>query len=393
MVPWLDEDLDLDEEIQRQPPDENFFVTGRTLEALPSEADQLVAAEAIRKRDLSRPLRVFADGLQMLDNLSAVKYEEVCSWRDADVIWLKRHFQEYDQLCVDNPPALVNQFPHESCLTVKDLLSAILIDQNSGEVPDWYQTCFNLNTELPQFVSHYLDRKKNGLDNTWIIKPWNLARGMDMHVSNDLRQIVRLIESGPKIACKYIERPVLFCRPDNSCMVKFDLRYIVLVNQVRPLKAFVYNNFWIRFAVNEFSLDRFDDINTHFTVFNYGDGDKVLQMRCADFVKQLEETYPSIEWRSVQRQINQVLRNALEAACCLDPPRGMAKNVQSRAMYGADVMLQWSGKEQKDVRATLLEFNFMPDCERACQYYPDFADTVFRTLFMNELDVKAITEI
>ncbi|VDP09387.1 unnamed protein product [Heligmosomoides polygyrus] len=250
MVPWLDEDLDLDEEIQRQPPDENFFVTGRTLEALPSEADQLVAAEAIRKRDLSRPLRVFADGLQMLDNLSAVKYEEVCSWRDADVIWLKRHFQEYDQLCVDNPPALVNQFPHESCLTVKDLLSAILIDQNSGEVPDWYQTCFNLNTELPQFVSHYLDRKKkygvislgndqngrselhgivptggrvmatcdasavkwarvyvecsikdsfSGLDNTWIIKPWNLARGMDMHVSNDLRQIVRLIESGPKV--------------------------------------------------------------------------------------------------------------------------------------------------------------------------------------------------
>ncbi|VDP23483.1 unnamed protein product [Heligmosomoides polygyrus] len=55
--------------------------------------------------------------------------------------------------------------------------------------------------------------------------------------------------------------------------------------------------------------------------------------------------------------------------------------------------LRWSGKEQKDVLATLLEFNFMPDCERACQYFPDFADTVFRTLFMNELDVKAITVI
>ncbi|KAK6022649.1 hypothetical protein OSTOST_11641 [Ostertagia ostertagi] len=76
-----------------------------------------------------------------------------------------------------------------------------------------------------------------------------------------------------------------------------------------------------------------------------------------------------------------------------DPPRGMAKNVQSRAMYGADVMLQWTGKEEKEVQPTLLEFNFMPDCERAINYYPEFADTVFRTLFMNEINTKLVTEI
>ncbi|KAK5971498.1 Tubulin--tyrosine ligase protein 12 [Trichostrongylus colubriformis] len=360
---------------------------------IPSEEDQHRAVEAIKKRDLSRPLRVYADGLQMIEGLSDVKYVEVSNWRDADVLWLKRHFREYDHLCTENPSALVNQFPHEGCLTVKDLLSAIIMDQNSGEGPAWYQTCFNLNTELPQFVSYFLHRKAKGLGNTWIIKPWNLARGMDMFVSNDLRQIIRLTESGPKIACKYIENPVLFPRADNKCMVKFDLRYIIFVNQVRPLRAFVYNNFWIRFAINEFSLHRLDDVDTHFTVFNYGEDDKVLQMRCPDFIKQFEAAYPSIKWPSVQKQINQVLRYALDAACHWDPPRGMASNVQSRAMYGADIMLKWSGKDEKEVQPTLLEVNFMPDCERAINYYPDFADTVFHTLFMNKINPAQVTEI
>ncbi|KAK6023758.1 Tubulin-tyrosine ligase family protein [Ostertagia ostertagi] len=311
LVPWLEKEFELKEEIQRHPPDENFFISGRSLDMLPSEAAQQVAAEAIKKRDLSRPLRIYADGLQMIESLSEVKYEEVSNWRNADVLWLKRHFREYDSLCADNPSALVNQFPHESCLTVKDLLSAILMDQSSGEGPAWFQTCFNLNTELPQFVSYFLHRKAKGLENIWIIKPWNLARGMDMFVSDDIRQIIRLTESGPKIACKYIEHPVLFPRADNQCMVKFDLRYIVFVTQVRPLRAFVYNNFWIRFAINEFSLHRLDDIDTHFTVFNYGDDDKVLQMKCPDFIKQIEAAHPCIKWSTVQKQINQVLRNAL----------------------------------------------------------------------------------
>ncbi|EYB89711.1 hypothetical protein Y032_0228g2856 [Ancylostoma ceylanicum] len=342
MAPWLEHGLALNEVIDREPADENFFLSGRTLDKLPQEAAQQKSLEAIKNRDLSRPIRIYADDLQLIDKLSAVKYEEIANWCAADVIWLRRHFRDFDQLCTENPSALVNQFPHESCITVKDLLSAIIMDKNGGKAPAWFQTCFNLNTELPQFVSHYHQRQASGLDNTWIIKPWNLARGLDMHVSNDLRQIIRLIESGPKIACKYIERPVLFHRADNDCMVKFDLRYILFVNQVRPLRAYVYNNFWIRFAINQFSLDRLDDIDTHFTVFNYGNDEKILQMECGDFIKRLEATYDSIKWHDIQLKINNVLKDALEAACSYDPPRGVAKNVQSRAMYGADVMLQWS---------------------------------------------------
>lgn len=46
---------------------------------------------------------------------------------------------------------------------------------------------------------------------------------------------------------KYIESPVLFLREDVGG-VKFDIRYIVLLRSVRPLRLFVYDVFWLRFS-------------------------------------------------------------------------------------------------------------------------------------------------
>ena len=58
-------------------------------------------------------------------------------------------------------------------------------------------------------------------------------------------------------------------------------------------------------------------------------------------------------------------------------------------MYGIDLMLAWSGAEgSSSVEPRLLEVNFMPDCERACVYYPDFATATFAALFGPDHDPK-----
>lgn len=89
---------------------------------------------------------------------------------------------------------------------------------------------------------------------------------MDMIITDNLSLIIKSMETGPKIAQKYIERPVL--RKER----KIDLRYILLVRSVKPLSLFLYKHFWVRSSNNPYTLDRrsMSTYETQFTVMNYG---------------------------------------------------------------------------------------------------------------------------
>lgn len=386
LLPWEPCDMTHVDCSQEEPAHE-YLRSGRKEETLP---DPLAEYPSI---PTNRRLKVFSEYSYINQYLTHPAFELTDSEQDADVLWLNYHFKSYLELSQSGTPKRVNQFPFEHVLTVKDLLAAVCrraargssVDPSTLETsPGWLPTTYNLKSELPKFVSYFQQRQKRGLDNHWICKPWNLARSLDTHVTNNLNHILRLPLTGPKIACKYITDPVLFPREDVG-MVKFDFRYVVLLTSVRPLEVFAYKNFWLRFANKPFSLDNYEDYEKHFTVMNYAEAE-MKQMLCAEFVDKFDRVYPDTPWSGIQEEVFRVLRCVFENAVSVPPPRGLCPSPQSRAMYAVDLMIEWDRTDPAvtKVQPKLLEVNWAPDCQRACLFYPDFFNDVFSTLFLDE---------
>lgn len=113
-----------------------------------------------------------------------------------------------------------------------------------------------------------------------------MARSMDTWVSNNIEQMLRVSETGPKIAQKYISNPCLFRGR------KFDMRFVALVKSVLPLEVYVYEEFYTRHSNNQFQMDEssFSVYETHFTVMNYADGgSKMTNIRYFDFEKEFNQ--------------------------------------------------------------------------------------------------------
>jgi tubulin--tyrosine ligase-like protein 12 len=76
-----------------------------------------------------------------------------------------------------------------------------------------------------------------------------MARSMDTVVTSNLDVVIRLLETGPKIAQKYIHRPLTLRGK------KIDLRFIVALRSLIPLEVYLYQVFWIRTSNINYTLD------------------------------------------------------------------------------------------------------------------------------------------
>ncbi|XP_026467284.1 tubulin--tyrosine ligase-like protein 12 [Ctenocephalides felis] len=382
--PWHPCDFTM-ESFTQTTPSKEYFLSGRIDETLP-------VVESF-PTFCSRALKVFTQYKYVHKYLTHPNFEICDDESSADILWYTQHFKNYEELSLNRPNTFVNQFPFENVITIKDLLSAICRidniehhDINSLDTyPEWLPTTYNLETELIQFVSYFQNRLKKKLDNTWILKPFNLARGLDTHITNNLNCILQICRSGPKIVQKYIENPVLFLRPDTNIMVKFDIRYVVLLKSIKPLDVYIYNNFFLRFANKSFSLDNFDEYEKHFTVMNYDENATLFHLKCEEFKTEWVKQYPDHNYTNIEKMIKQMLKQVFLCATSKDPPMGIKENPQSRALYAVDLMLNW---HQTQIRPKLLEVNWMPDCKRACEYYPDFYNDIFELLFLDKTNTN-----
>ncbi|XP_013183658.2 tubulin--tyrosine ligase-like protein 12 [Amyelois transitella] len=393
LIPWKHYN-NFDDDFSQEEPDSNYFLEGHIVEDLPD-------LEILSRRETTagEKLKVFSNYRFINEHLTLPEFEIVHNEDDADIVWYTDHFKTFRDFSINTPNKFVNQFPFEYVITIKDLLAIVArrcskkYDNLSAleTSPAWLPTTFNMKTELSKFVAYYMQRKKAGLDNHWICKPYNLARSLDTYVTDDLYFMCRLPQSGPKIAQKYIENSVLFERPDIG-RVKFDIRYVILLTSVNPTQVYIYNNFFLRFANKPFAMDNFEDYEQHFTVMNYTEN-TLFRMLCAQFKEAWALQNANYNWDEVEKSIFGMISEVFKAATCVEPPRGIGKSPQSRALYAADIMLKWQKVDgEMKILPQLLEVNWMPDCRRACEYYPDFYNDVFSVMFLNK-DVDTCTKI
>ena len=64
---------------------------------------------------------------------------------------------------------------------------------------------------------------------------------------------------------------------------------------------------------------------------------------------------------------------------------------QSRAIYAADLMLEWTGDHM--IQPKLLEINYSPDCVRACRYHSNFYNHMMTVLFLDQTTDIPMTQI
>nr|KAJ3419650.1 hypothetical protein HK105_006702 [Polyrhizophydium stewartii] len=208
-------------------------------------------------------------------SLDGSRFKLTTNADEADIIWTAESFDRTKL----KQGQFVNAFPNQSAIVVKDLLRECVYRYwGQSRAAAWFPRTFNLNYETLDFIGAFIDGSAKQPDsNVWIIKPWNGTRSEGITVSNWMPEILKQMVSGPKIASKYVHPPALL---DGK--FKFDLRVLVVVDSVEPLRMFtVPSAIYAREAHVEYDhrLEKLDSFENHFTVRRTSDAGRRASAR------------------------------------------------------------------------------------------------------------------
>ncbi|RHY27396.1 hypothetical protein DYB32_007816, partial [Aphanomyces invadans] len=320
----------------------------RDSESVPPTMDTLPTSDA-----LPTPIKIWTDLKLMYEHLTDRRFEFTDVEADANVVWPTRHIKDYVAL-YENP----NSLP-------------------AATKRAW--TTFGS-------ASHGTSRGRSVQACDVVVARRSCRVALDTEIATTAAQLAKLAQTGPKVACKYITKPFLIKQR------KFDFRFLVMLVDTDPLQLYVSGVYWLRIANKPFKMDRFDDFETHFTVMNYTDyGVEIISVD--EFEAQFKAEYPTEDWEAVKADIFKSIRAMFAAATANPPPLGLGKSKKSRALYGVDVMLEWT--DDNKIHPVILETNFHPDCTRACKYFKDFYNDLLNVVVLNNTDavVHGVTKL
>ncbi|XP_032242038.2 tubulin tyrosine ligase 3 isoform X2 [Nematostella vectensis] len=233
------------------------------------------------------------------------------------------------------------------------LRSGAVIANASPFARECQSTLNQLREHLPQFDI-------DGVRNVWIVKPGAKSRGRGIVCMDKLEDIMKLTgnivgqKEGRWVVQKYIERPLLIYG------VKFDIRQWFLVTDWNPLTLWFYEDCYLRFCSQNFSLEDFH-VSIHLannSIQKNYDNNSTRDKRLPDenmwssdefkaYLKKrdLGHMWDSVIYPGMKQGVMNVLQSCQEVVEC-------RKN--SFELYGADFIIG------VDYKPWLIEINCSP---------------------------------
>ncbi|KAL1124310.1 hypothetical protein AAG570_002078 [Ranatra chinensis] len=194
-----------------------------------------------------------------------------------------------------------------------------------------------------------------GYRNVWIVKPGASNRGRGIVLENTLQGITNYCKNrNHYVIQKYIEKPLLVYS------TKFDIRQWFLVTSVFPLTIWMYNQCYLRFSSQLFSLVNLDEsvhLCNHSIQHKYKNCVRNSNLPNDNmwddlqFVQYLSSQGQGEKWSSV---VVPQMQDAIVGAVLASQDR-MTHRPNSFSLYGADFLLS------EDFSVWLLEINSQPD--------------------------------
>ncbi|TNN17497.1 Tubulin monoglycylase TTLL3, partial [Schistosoma japonicum] len=261
----------------------------------------------------------------------------------------------HDDLDKSNKQPLPSEYPWDKFLSwyYRIIKMPQLLKTTKYFASDCQYLCKLLKKYCPQF-------DMDGVRNVWIVKPGAKSRGRGILCLDRLDDILKIVQGSVFLAearyvvQKYIEKPLLIYK------TKFDIRQWFLVTDWAPLTVWWYQDCYLRFCSQEFTLDDFSEsihLCNNCIQHKYKNGLRSSKLpdenmwTWEQFLSWLtEQGQPNLWTEKIQPSMKSAVLNAL-----LSSQESIEPRKNCFGLYGADFILT-----ADDYRLWLIEINSSP---------------------------------